>query len=170
MSVQLFDTRAASRLPLSAEAFSKKDKWTLLPEDKINHKFKGDAVLANGKLAVVLRRKGRGAEVYAVGPKGFTMRAELVGSGKAPATALSSVRIIENNPGSVALDATFKTAKGGPITIGYELKLGQVFVQTQPRSGAAGLQIMAPCRFAVLPDFFADDIVVDATELPVPAG
>ena len=25
----------------------------------------------------------------------------------------------------------------------------------------------APCRFAVMPDFFADDIVVDATELPV---
>ena len=122
---------------------------------------------SNGKLAVVLRRKGRGAEVYAAGPKGFTMRAELVGVGQAPATALTLVRIVENNPGSVAVDATFKAAKGGALTIGYELKLGQVFVQTQPRSGAVGLQVLAPCRFAVLPDFFADDMVVDATELPV---
>ena len=166
MSVQLFDTRASSRIPLSSEVISRKDNWTLLPEDRTNYMFKGDAVLANGKLAVVLRRKGRGAEVYAVSPKGFTMRAELVGLGKALAAALSSVRIVENTPGSVAVDATFKMAKGGPITIGYELKLGQVFVQTQPRPGAVGLQVIAPCRFAVLPDFFADDIVADATALP----
>jgi hypothetical protein len=170
LTVQLYDTGSASRTPWSSEEMSKKDRWTLLPEDKTNYTFKGDAVFANGKLAVVLRRKGRGAEVYTANPQGFTRQAELVGSGKALAVALSSIRIAENNPSSVALDATFKTAKGGPITIGYELKLGQAFVQTQPRSGAAGLQVIAPCRFAVLPDFFADDIVADATALPVPVA
>jgi hypothetical protein len=169
MSVQVYDTRASSRLPLSAEMLSKKDHWTQVSEDTIKHTFKGDAVLANSKLAVVFRRKGRGAEVYAAGPKGLTLQAELVGMGKTPAKALSSLKIMENNQGSAALEASFKTAKGGPITISYELKLGQVFVQTQPRAGAVGLQVMAPgCRFAVLPDFFADDIVADATALQVP--
>ena len=47
------------------------------------------------------------------------------------------------------------------------MKAGDIFVQTQPRSGVTGLRLVAPCRFAVLPDFFADDIVIDATELGV---
>lgn len=164
---QLFDTGTRSATPLSPEAFSKSSRWKLLPEDQTQHRFKGDVVFSNGRLTLALRQKGRGAEVYAVTPKGPAMRAELIAVAGAPAAALSSVKIVENNPGCVALDATYKTAQGVSLTLGYELKVGQVFVQTQPRSGVTGLRVVAPCRFAVLPDFFADDMVVDATELAV---
>jgi hypothetical protein len=167
LAAQLFDTVTPSPLPLPPDAFSKIDRWTLLPEDE-KHTFQGDVVLANGKLAVALRQQGRGAEVYALTPNGLVLRAELVAVADAPAAALSSVKIVENNPSSVMMDATFKTRDGTSLTLGYELKVGQVFVQTLPRSGATGLRVLAPCRFAVLPDFFADDIVVDATELAVP--
>jgi hypothetical protein len=102
-----------------------------------------------------------------VTPGGLVLRAELVAVAGAPAAALAEVKIVENNPGSVAVDAAFKTSQGQSLRLGYELKLGQVFVRTRPRSGASGLQVVAPCRFAVLPDFFADDIVVDATETAV---
>jgi hypothetical protein len=77
------------------------------------------------------------------------------------------VKIVENNPGSVVVEATFKTAQGQALTLAYDLKLGQEFVQTQPRSGVNAIQVAAPCRYALLPDFFADDIVVDATEVTV---
>src|SRR3974377_1957347 len=97
VSAQLFDTRASSRTEWSADAVSSRRNWSLLPEDKTNYTFKGDAVLANGKVGVVLRRKGRGAEVYATGANGLALQAELVPSGKALATALSSLRIEENN-------------------------------------------------------------------------
>ena len=164
-AMQLFDTSVRLPAALSLDALSMRDKWTLLPEDETKHKFKGDAVISNGKLAIALRQQGRGAEVYAATPKGWVLRAELVAVADAPAALLSLVKIVENTSGGVAVDATFKTAKGKALTIGYELKLGQVFVQTQSRSDTKALQVLAPCRFAVLPDFFADDIVVDATEL-----
>jgi len=147
MSVQLFD------------AISNYEQRKLVPEDNTQHRFRGDVVVTNGKIALALRH--RGAELYT----GTTKRAELVAVGKTPAISLSAVKIIENNPSSVALDATFKTAKGESLTVGYELKVGQVFVETRSRSGATALRVMAPCRFAVLPDFFADDFVVDAATI-----
>ncbi len=45
--------------------------------------------------------------------------------------------------------------------------MGQTFIKTEPREGAEGLSVEAPCRFLVLPDFFADDIVIDAAEIPM---
>ena len=167
-SAQVLDTGSRSPAALAPETVSKREQWTTVPEDTTDHAFKGDLVLWNGKLAIVLRQGGRGAEIYTVGTRPAAMRAELVAVGSEPSTAFSSVKIVENNAGSVAVDATFKTAKGEPLTIGLELKAGQVFVQTQPRAGATGLRVEAPCRFAVLPDFFADDMVIDASSLTVP--
>ena len=192
LAVQLFDTGMSSSAPLTPDALSRQAGWKLIPEDQIQHQFQGDVVFLNGRLAIALRQKGRGAELYTVSPKGAAMRAELVAVGSGPAAdgrsgqggrsgqlgarsvpsipsaqSLSSVKIVENNSGSATLDATYKTAQGESLTLGYELKVGQEFVQTQPRSGVTGLWVVAPCRFAVLPDFFADDIVVDATELTV---
>jgi hypothetical protein len=166
-AVQLFDTRSASSIALTSGTLATRDTWRLLPEDQTRHAFQGDVVVSNGKLAFVLRRQGRGAEVYAATPKGWVMRAELVPVAGAPAASLSEVRISENDSSRVAVDAAFSTAGGAPLTLGYELKVGQIFVETQPRSGATALRVVAPSRFAVLPDFFADDIVVDAAELPV---
>ncbi|MEI7731916.1 MAG: hypothetical protein WCO56_20250 [Verrucomicrobiota bacterium] len=165
--VQIFDTGQAASAPLTPEVVSRRDQWTALPEDKTQHKFKGDVVVSNGRLALVLRKKGRGAEVYSLATAGAILRAELVATGNALAQSFSAVKIVENNPGTVSLDATFKSANGESLVIGYELRVGQVFIQTQPRSVVAGLRVLAPCRFAVLPDFFADDMVVDATRIKV---
>ncbi|MCX6926120.1 MAG: hypothetical protein NT154_23365, partial [Verrucomicrobia bacterium] len=167
-AVRVFDTHATSRVPLSSDAVCNHRNWTLVPEDTTAHKFKGDLVLINSKLAVVLRRSGRGAEVYSLESNGATLRAELVALGSDPSAALSTTKILENTADTASVDATYRTPKGERLTLGYELKQGQVYVQTQPRSGATGLQVNAPCRFAVLPDFFADDMVVDATQLMVP--
>jgi hypothetical protein len=167
LAVQMFDTGTAASEPLSSEQMLSRPGWTLLPEDKTDYKPKGDLVLSNGRLAVAFRQRGHGAELYAVNGRAAVQRAELVALGSAPANTLSAVKLTENSSGSASVDATFKTATGESVTIGYELKLGQVFVQTQPRAGAVGMQVVASCRFAVMPDFFADDMVVDATALPV---
>jgi hypothetical protein len=74
---------------------------------------------------------------------------------------------VENTPAAAAVDATLRSADGGELTARYQLDLGQVFLRTEARQGAKALRVTAPCRFVVLPDFFADDIVVDATETPV---
>jgi len=168
--VRLFDTGAASAGPLSSAVLSQRSGWTQLPEDQVSHQFTGDVVFQNNRVAVVLRRGAHGAELYSVGVEGWKQRAVLVPVGQGAAdpgkTQFSSARIVENNSGNVTVEAAFQS-EGKPLAVGYELKVGQLFVKTEPKEGARALRVEAPCRFAVLPDFFADDIMLDATELPV---
>jgi hypothetical protein len=82
------------------------------------------------------------------------------------AARLQSVALVENSGDASALDATFRTPDGQEAVIRFELQGGQAFVKTTARRGVTHLRIEAPCRFAVLPDFFGDDMVVDAESLP----
>ena len=168
--VRLFDTGAVSAGPLSAAALLLRSGWTQLPEDQVAHEFTGDVVFQNNRVAVALRRGGRGAELYSAGAEGWKERAMLVPVGQGATglgkTQLSSVKIVENNSGDVTVEAAFR-AEGKPLALRYELKTGQLFVKTEPKESVRALRVEAACRFAVLPDFFADDIMLDATELPV---
>jgi hypothetical protein len=171
--VGLFDTGAASPAPLAADAVGKAAGWTQVAAAAA-HAFKGDAVLRNDRLAIVFRRGGPGAEVYSVGPERAAMRAVLAPAASqgdsAAAAKLQSVAIAKNAPEAVAVDAVFAAAGGRKLGVRYELAMGQVFVKTEARDGTKTLRVEAPCRFIVLPDFFADDIVVDAAGIPVPVA
>ena len=162
--VRLYDTGRPAGEPLSPDALSARAGWVALPPGGVKHTFKGAAVFMNDRIAVVLRRKARGAEVYGRRKGGTALRAVLA---PAAGAKLSSVTITKNDPTEVALDAAFEVPAGKTVTLGTALEIGQVFVATEPRAGLAALCVEAPCRFAVLPDFFADDIVADATRLPV---
>src|SRR5207247_6274504 len=48
------------------------------------------------------------------------------------------------------------------------LGAGQPFIKTTASPGVETLRVQAPCRFAVLPDFFGDDILIDASAIPIP--
>jgi len=167
VQASLFDTGRASSAPLKPDDFLSKSGWTKLPEDETDHKFTGSAVLANDRLAAIFRPGGPGAEVYSLRAAGPVLRAVLAPVAEAADLKLARVAVVENTPGLVAVDAAFKAPGGKSAVLRYELELGQAFVRTEARAGATGLQVEAPCRFAVLPDFFADDIVVDAAEIPV---
>lgn len=168
METRLFDTGAPAAAALAPEALTKHAGWTQIPESPQKQpKFKGDVACTNGRLGLVLRRQGTGAELYTLGEKGAALRAQLLPvAGKTPAQKLSAVKIIENDAGGVVLEATYKTGPLGSLTVAYDLKAGQPFVQTQSRRQATGLRVQAPSRFVVLPDFFADDIVIDAAAIP----
>ncbi len=169
-SVRLFDTGSSSPVPLSAESLSSKAGWTNVPEGETDHKFQGDAVLFNDRLAVVLRRGGAGVEVYSRNAKGSTLRAVLAPTASDRDVKLISVTTGEYSSDEGAVEATFQTRGGKTSRMLFALSLGQAFVRTEVRSGVSGLRVDAPCRFVVLPDFFADDIVVDAAEMPVDAA
>ena len=164
-AVAVFDTGAASSAPLTGEVVTRKAGWTPLPEDAANVHFRGDAVLANDRLALVLRQGAQGAEVYGLGPKGPTLRAVLVPVGAEAGAKLQSVQIVASDPTQAAVDVAFRSAGGQNLKMRFELAMGQVFVKTAPGEGVRALSIEAPCRFVVLPDFFADDMVIDATEI-----
>src|SRR5262249_12224722 len=68
----------------------------------------------------------------------------------------------ENGRGAVALEVTSKTGAAR-----FRLKKADPSVETQSVSGTAALRIECSSRFAVLPDFFADDILFDARKVPI---
>ena len=166
-AVTLFDSVQASPAPLAGKAIRERKGWMQLPEDATDHRFRGDAVLMNDRLALVLRRGAAGAELYGQGPAGPVLRAVLAPAADEPAAKLQAVAVVASDPSQAAVDATFQSPGGRKLTIRYELAMGQTSVKTEPREGAQGLSVEAPCRFLVLPDFFADDIVIDAADVPM---
>lgn len=167
--VRLFDTGVSSSAPLPGEAFSRRSGWAQVPEERADHRFRGDAVIVNDRLAVVLRQGGPGVEVYSSLTENAALRAVLAPAGAPPDARLASLATIENGPGEVIVEAGFQSPDGKAFGLRYALEMGQVFVRAEPSgsSPAAALAVEAPCRFVVLPDFFADDIVVDAARLRV---
>jgi hypothetical protein len=162
----LFDTGASAAAPLPAAKLDPKS-WTLIPEDNLTHKFQGDAAFLNDRLIVVLRGQGPGAEVYSQLPAGPKQRVVLTpssasGSG---AVALAGVKIVENGPGAVLLAGTFKTAEGGVCSAKFRLSAGQIMIEVRPDEGQGRLAVRAEGRYAVVPDFFGDDMVFGGDDL-----
>ena len=118
----------------------------------------------------MLRHGARGAEVYSLESEAPVLRSVLAPVGGTEAPALSAFTLVQNNPGAGAADVVFSIPGGRAFKVRYELKAGEPILLTSAPDGVAGLRVQAPCRFAVMPDFFADDIVVNASELPVSAA
>ena len=69
--------------------------------------------------------------------------------------------------GALTLEVAGKTSKGAAVAAKLRLKKGDPALETEPAAGAARLRVEAPTRYAVFPDFFADDIVLDAAKVPI---
>jgi hypothetical protein len=134
-----------------ADGSDAKPEWTLLTE--AGSSLKGDGVITNGRLTVVVRRQSASVDVYA----GSALRSRL----SLNAGTLTKVALVEISKTGACLEATYGTA-----TAKFRLKRGEVFVETEPGAGATRLQVASPGRYVVLPDFFADDMLVDATKIP----
>ena len=154
----LYDTGSASAETLTPASLRVRTGWTTLEEDDLTHAFKGDAVLANDKLIVVLRRGAVGADVYAQTADGWKHRAATapVPAGKATA---SGVRIVENSPGAVMVEASMKTAAGKTASVSYRLTAGQATLQLVGSEGIQELAARAESCYLLAPDFFGDDMV-----------
>ncbi len=169
-SARVFDTPKTSPVPLSGETVSAGADWKRLAEDDTDHRFVGDLVMSNDRLVVIFRRGGPGAELYSRGAGGITPRAVLCPARIGVKVRLESVAVLENFAGEVVVDAAFSASECKRAAFRASLSAGQTFLKTEALAGLEALSVEAPCRFAVLPDFFADDIVVDAAEIPVDAA
>ncbi len=163
-STYLFDTGKSSAGLLPGAKLNPKAGWALVPEDDLTHKFRGDAVVLNDRLAVVFRSDGTGAEVYGQTSAGAKYRVEISPrgqSGRKP-TALSSVQILENGPAAVTLAAWFATAGGRPFSLKYRLTAGQMIVEVRPGQEIDRLAVLAETRYVVIPDYFGYDMIYGA--------
>jgi hypothetical protein len=149
-----------------------KNNWTAIPLEKTADAFKGDAVVSNGRIVVVLRQRGAAVEVHAVKADGAVarIRLRLQSAAGEPAVSLERGALIENTKGGATLQATFRTAKGVEVACKFRIKRGDSTIQAEPGTGAGKLGVESSGRYVVLPDFFADDIAIDATRLPPGLG
>jgi len=166
----LLDTGTPSPIALSERELAQKTGWTIVAEDNLRHKFKGDTVFLNDKITVVLRRSGSGAEVYSKTADGLKQRAQLFAcaDGAERTAGLSSVRIIENNPAAVMLEAVFQTQQGKDVSVTYRLTTGQIYLEISPGKGMNSLLIRTKARYVVVPDFFGDDVVFSPEDFEGP--
>jgi hypothetical protein len=149
--ISAWDTGKASAAPVNLES---RAGWSTLAEGA---DVKGDAVLTNGRITAVFRRETGAVEM---GP----VRLLLAG-----ATKLVRAKVVEIGKASATVEATVKTAKGD-ATAKFRIKRGDVSVEVSPGAGASKLRVECPSRYVVLPDFFSDDIVIDAAKIPSAAA
>jgi hypothetical protein len=169
--ITVWDTGQPTTDPLTPQALAAAKDWTAIPAGKTADSFQGDAIVSNGRLVAVLRKAEPALEVHALTASGAParLRLRLLSSGGEPAARLERVALVENNKAGACLEVTFKTAGGAEVAGKFRLQRGEVFVQAEPGGGAGKLRVECPGRFAVLPDFFADDITLDAARLPLSA-
>jgi hypothetical protein len=169
--VDAWDTGQASAEPLSAESIAAKNGWTPIARDQAVSVFKGDAVVTNGKILIVARKKAAGVEVYGLSTGRPVLRARLAlqSAGGDVGARLERTALPELRRGSATLEAGFKTSKGADVSATFRLKRGDAAVEASPGPGAERLRVECPTRFAVLPDFFADDVLIDARKIPIAA-
>ena len=155
----VWDTGKPSAQPLSVQTLDVKGGWKALTGDVATHAFDGDAVIGNGRILAVARKQGTGVEVYTLGSGIPVWRARLL-----PVDGKGNERITlaGNSNTTVGLEVASKAG-----TVQFRLRKGELFVETEALSAGQTLRVECPGRFAVLPDFFADDILFDARKVPV---
>jgi hypothetical protein len=159
----LWDTNKPSPTPLTSTVLTSQTGWTEVGEDQTDYRFQGDAVLMNNQVMLVLRKAGGGAELCGRTVGKRKIYATLVPGGPAEGGAMDDLKIVGCAQDTVILEATYSA--GGALR--YELELGKPFVKVAKLGDTAALRVVASSRFAVLPDFFADDIVIDGRAIPV---
>ena len=164
-TVELFDTKRPMTGSDPGEALRDASGWERVPQDKLDHAFQGDAILSNRQIAAVLRKGSPGAEVYSRSGQAWSRRAVLIPCTLRRAEKLLSVKPAVNDGETVAVEAAFQSFDGKTLGLVCELGQAAVFVKAERRGETSRLRIESAARFGVIPDFYADDIVLDATRI-----
>jgi hypothetical protein len=166
--IAVWDTMKPAESPLTPEALAAKPGWGPVPAEKTAEAFQGDAVLSNGRIMAVARKRAASVDVYGLGSGGAVSRARLtlVTADGGLATRLSQAALVEHTRAAACLEVSYKTAGGTEVAARVRLKRTEAFLQTEPKAGAARMRIDCPSRYVILPDFFADDIVIDPGKVP----
>lgn len=165
----VWDTARASALRRSSADLEKRDAWVQKTRGQLASSFAGDAVLSNGHILAVVRKRGSTIDVYSGESGSPVARVQLrlrTHAGDA-ASRLQHMELTENSRSAARLSVAYTTDKANSIAATIRLKRGDVFLEVAPGPGAGLMRIDATSRYVVLPDFFADDILVDAANIPV---
>ena len=91
------------------------------------------------------------------------MELAIMAGGATQCQPISDAQVIKNDAGHKVLHITAGTAEA-------DLSLGsEGYVKITPGKNAASVEVRTGARYAVLPDFFADDVVFDPEHFSVPS-
>lgn len=152
--IAVWDTGKASTEVLSPQLVADKAGWKPIMTDE-TPVFQGDVVIANSRILAVARKQSNGLDIYSFGSGTPIWRARF-------GVSVDKIALVENGKSAVAIEVTSKSG-----TVRYRLKKGDHFIEAQALADAKSLHLDCPGRFAVLPDFFADDILIDARKMPI---
>ena len=113
------------------------------------------AVIPAGGDGVVLLTKGQGAA------KPVRQDLALVDSKGKAAGALGDIKLAELGESEAVVSFT-----SGGVEAKVKLSLGKPFVEMIPGKDSHALQVRGDFRFSFVPDFFGDDVLYDAREMP----
>jgi hypothetical protein len=159
LTLAVWDTGKPATEPLAAQTVEEKAGWQPLLGGETPSAFQGDVAISNGRILALARKHGTGLELYSMGLGKAVYRARVL---LAPGAALERIALVENGRAALGLEVASKVGAAR-----FRLKKGDLFVEAQLLAGTAPLRVECPSRFAVLPDFFADDILFDARKVPV---
>lgn len=163
-SVLLYDTMVSAEVGERVSSLVAEGKWKQVGEGAKPGSFSGDAVLVNNRLAALIRRDGGGVELYARGGSGWVRRARVMPAEKAKALRISDLKATAND----GTDAAVRVAVEGGRGMVFSMNAGDPMLKAAVAEGKVEcLRVEAGCRFGVLPDFFADDLLVDAKAVAV---
>lgn len=166
-ALDVYDTGTPAAQALPGDLLARRAGWTKIAEGQKAAAFKGDAVLANTRFAAVARWQGGGIEIYGrADGQAWAARGRLVPVGTSP-WSLKAARVIQQDEAGATLELTYAGPSGTPAVVSAALDAMQPILRTQPVSGMAGLRVESSSRLGVMPDFFADDMVIDARVIPV---
>jgi hypothetical protein len=155
----LYDTMAP------ASQVSDMGKWTRIGDGQAPASFQGDAALVNAGLAVLVRKDGSGADLFAKGAEGWNHRGRLVPAAGGKSLKLGGAKAVAGVE-APSVEAPVQGVEGQSVV--FALKNGVLpAVKVTARGPVEALRIVAACRLGILPDFFADDLMIDARKIPV---
>mgnify|MGYP007030111339 CR=1 FL=1 len=166
---RIFDTGTQAKETPSAEVVAKREDWKLVPENNLTHEFDGDAALVNDKLIVLLTTRLGYMHAYSKAADGLRWRA--TAAIFAPPWAGGDVhvqhapqrggpfKIIENAAGAVMVQPVYTTDRKAVVR--FRLTTGEPILEIRATQGMGSAQVHTAASYAIVPEFFADDVVLD---------
>jgi hypothetical protein len=167
-AIAAWDAVQWSATPFGPVTRAAQARWTPVPTGKTLTSFRGDAAITNGRILVLARQKSPTVEVYTVGTDEPVSRVQLtlLAGSDQQTGPFHQAALVEHTRAAACLDVCYKTLQGTEIAARLRLKRGDVYLEVEPKAGAARMRVECPSRYVVLPDFFADDLVIDPSKFP----
>ncbi len=119
--------------------------------------------VGNNYLTLLIRKGAPGAEChYRLGVETIKGPVLLPAIGESDkARAITAFRMVEDTPARALVEVDSISMSGKNMTTRYLLRENQPLVEVQPGEGMERLRLEATSRYAVVPDIFAGDMVIN---------